>query len=228
MGTAFLVIGFGVSFAAGFHVRDRRAKATEAEAAKRTAALNQQIQEGSQTISGMKAEAAQWREWSAHRRREDEENDIKDTKNQLRFIGQAKLRAVRPVNREAANVLYELEAWIKSNRPNWRVSFEVCMGAFIKTDDSPKAPPRNAAFSSYNSKRVDFLLIDKWGNPMLAVEYHGTGHDLSDDAADRMEVKRLALSLAGIPLLEIQADTSKADILLLVTDTLASTTVAAS
>jgi hypothetical protein len=141
----------------------------------------------------------------------------------MRFIAQAELRAVRPVNPEAVDVLYALEAWIASNRPGWRVSFEVSMGAFIKTTYDPEERQQNAAFRSYNSKRVDFLLIDKKGQPMLAVEYHGTGHDLSRDAADRMEVKRLALGRAGIALLEIPARATRKDMQRLITDKLAST-----
>ncbi len=103
------------------------------------------------------------------------------------------------------------------------VSFEVGMGAFIKTAYDPKDRQQKAAFSSYNSKRIDFLLIDKGGKPMLAVEYHGTGHDLSNDASDRMEVKRLALRRAGVALLEIPAKATKADMLNLITDKLGPT-----
>jgi hypothetical protein len=51
----FLMTGFCISFAAGFYFRDRRTKAADAEAAKRTASLNQQIQNLHQTIVGMEA-----------------------------------------------------------------------------------------------------------------------------------------------------------------------------
>lgn len=212
--------GCGISFAAGFHLRDRRAKAADAEAARRAAALDRQSQNLRQTIDGMQTAAAQRRRWGAQRRREDEDNDIADTENQIRFIAQAELRAVRPVNSEAVDVLYALEAWIAANRPGWRVSFEVGLGAFIKTAYDPEDRQQNAAFRSYNSKRIDFLLIDRRGKPTLAVEYHGTGHDLSADAADRMAVKRLALDRAGIALLEIPAKTTRADMLMLITDKL--------
>jgi hypothetical protein len=56
---------------------------------------------------------------------------------------------------------------------------------------------------------------------MLAVEYQGKGHDLSDDAADRMEAKRVALSRAGIALFKIPVKTTRTDMLNLISEKLA-------
>lgn len=134
-----------------------------------------------------------------------EEIDVKNTRNQFRFISECDLYAERPVNSEAVRVLYAVEDWLKANSPAWRVAFEVSMGAFIKTGHHPDRSLQQLAFSSYNSKRVDFLLIDACGNPRLAVEYNGTGHDASPDASDRMFVKRLALKKAKIPMIEVPA-----------------------
>ncbi len=84
---------------------------------------------------------------AARRKRFFEENDVSDMENQIRFISQAELRAVRPVNKEAVRVLYALDEWIVSNRPDWRMAFEVSMGAFIKTsydpEDRTQAAPRD-------------------------------------------------------------------------------------
>jgi Protein of unknown function (DUF2726) len=124
-------------------------------------------------------------------------------------------------------ILYAIDKWIAANRPDWRMSFEVSMGAFIKTVNDPDDRIPKAAFSSYNSKRVDFLLIDRFGQPTLVVEYHGTGHGLSDDAADRMEVKRLALDRAGIPLVEIPSKATRSDILRMISEKLAANTSSA-
>ncbi|WP_079210589.1 DUF2726 domain-containing protein [Brucella pituitosa] len=138
------------------------------------------------------------------KRLQDELHDITKHENQLRFLAECNIYATRPINREAAlNVLYELQNWITCHRPTWRVGFEVAMGSFIKTEKWQAEAIKDRAFRSYNSKRVDFLLIDNYGKPMLAVEYNGTGHSLSADAASRMAVKRCALERAGIPLLEI-------------------------
>ncbi|MBK8174332.1 MAG: DUF2726 domain-containing protein [Rhodospirillales bacterium] len=174
----------------------------------------------------MKDAEDQRREDAARYKRIKDENDISDPENQKRFIEQATLRADRPVNSEAVDVLYALEEWIETNQSDWRLGFEVSMGAFIKTpffdeqQQKRETELHKKAFSSYNSKRVDFLLIDRFGMPMLAVEYHGTGHYQSEDADDRMDVKRLALTRAGIPCVEIPEKTSSEDIKRMVTDVL--------
>ena len=206
------IILFLVGIFIGHQVRARRSKKAASESAQRITLLNQQIVQLNQRITSMVEAESRRRDETERRRRQYEENDVSDINKQIRFISQTELRAVRPVNKEAARVvLYPLNNWIKTNRPDWRMSFEVGMGAFIKTSYDPDDPSLKAAFSSYNSKRVDFLLIDKGGKPMLVVEYHGTGHDLSDDAPDRMHVKRLALSRAGIPLVEVPANTTRED-----------------
>lgn len=219
METAVILLLIG--FAAGFFYRGRRAKGDAAQAKRHADALDRQIDTLRREIVAMHNAEARRLENTARRKRFIEENDISDVENQIRFISQTKLRAVRPVNREAAKILYMLEQWMAAHRPDWRIAFEVSMGAFIKTSYDPEDRLQNAAFSSYNSKRVDFLLIDKVGKPMLVAEYHGTGHDLSDDATGRMDVKRLALARAGIPLVEIPAMTSKADIFDMIADKLA-------
>nr|WP_242005607.1 DUF2726 domain-containing protein [Acetobacter lovaniensis] len=59
-------------------------------------------------------------------------------------------------------------------RPDWRFAFEVAMGGFIKTPYAPDDSRQKRAFNSYSGKRVDFLLIDRFGNPVLVVEYNGS------------------------------------------------------
>ncbi|WP_128291333.1 DUF2726 domain-containing protein [Afifella aestuarii] len=202
-----------IGFAAGFFIRALRAKSQAVKARRHADALDQQIETlRGENVTLHEAESRRLEE-NARRKRFFEENDVSDVENQIKFMRQAELRAVRPVNKEAVRVLYALKQWIEDHRPDWHMAFEVSMGAFIKTSYDPEDRMQKAVFSSYNSKRVDFLLIDRFGNPALAVEYHGTGHALSDDALSRMEVKRLALDRAGIPLLEIPAKTSRAEIL---------------
>ncbi|WP_210251299.1 DUF2726 domain-containing protein [Aureimonas psammosilenae] len=171
-------------------------------------------------VAALKRRERERRKADGERQRYFEENDLGNTANQLRFVAQSRLRAVPPVNREAVQVLYALDDWIADHRPDWRVSFEVAMGAFVKTSYNPRDRRQRAAFSSYNSKRVDFLLVDRLGNPALVVEYHGTGHDLSGDADDRMAVKRLVLKRAGIPLVEVPAGATKRQVLHLIAEEL--------
>ena len=183
-----VIILLAIGYAIGFYIRDRRAK----EALAQQAAVRQQEDE--------------------QRRRYRQENDLSDPQNQLRFLGECSLKAVPPVNREAVRVLYAIDEWIKDMQPDWRFAFEVAMGGFIKTPYAPDDPRQKRAFNSYSGKRVDFLLINRYGQPVLVVEYNGSGHDLSGDADARMAVKRLALQKADIPLLEIPERMSKSDI----------------
>ncbi|CAM3177524.1 DUF2726 domain-containing protein [Komagataeibacter xylinus] len=183
-----MIILLAIGYAIGFYVRDRRAK----EVVAKQAAVRQQEDE--------------------RRRQYRQEHDLSDPQNQLRFIDECSLKAVPSVNREAVRVLYAIDEWIKVCQPDWRFAFEVAMGSFIKTPYAPDDQRQKRAFNSYSGKRVDFLLIDRFGNPVLVVEYNGSGHDLSGDADARMAVKRLALQKAGIPLLEIPERMGKPDI----------------
>ncbi len=168
------------------------------------------------------------REWVVERERRrqyTEENDLSDAANQLKFVMMTNLHLSKPVNREAAKyVLYALEEWRAVHQPTWKLAFEVSMGSFIRTDieneDAEKDRLNRAAFSSYNSKRVDFLFVDKFGFPKLVVEYRGTGSYLSPDAEARMEVKRAACMKVGLPLLEIPEKPPKALIMSMLEQTM--------
>lgn len=173
-------------------------------------------------IARLHAERETEAEEAERRRAYFEENDVSRSANQLRFITEADLRAVPPVNKEASRVLYALDDWVRDNEPDWRVAFEVAMGAFVRTAYNPRDRRQRAAFSSFNSKRVDFLLIDRFGQPRLVVEYHGTGHDLSGDADERMAVKRLVLERVGIPLVEVPVGTVRAELFRQIAEQLAS------
>lgn len=162
--------------------------------------------------AGLRAADKAVREEAEQRRRKYVENDVARHENQMRFIEECSLRFDKPVNREASTALYVLQDWIDTEKNGWRLAFEVSMGAFIKTAPRKDKWISDRTFSSYSSKRVDFLLIDAQGVPKLVVEYNGTGHDLSGDAADRMKVKRRVLERVGLPLLEIPAKTPKAEI----------------
>lgn len=205
-----VIILLAIGYAIGFYIRDRRAKEALVQSEQQAAG---QIETLRRQIATLNKQAADRQQEDERRRQYRQENDLSDPQNQLRFIGECSLKAVPPVNREAVRVLYAIDEWIKACQPEWRFAFEVSMGGFIKTPYAPDDSRHKRAFNSYSGKRVDFLLIDRFGNPVLVVEYNGSGHDLSGDADARMAVKRLALQKAGIPLLEIPERMSKPDIL---------------
>lgn len=220
--SVILLVAFG--FGCGYYYTQHYSKSV-VEMKQRMEARERQNAVLTEELATLRRIVARDREERERNKQRYAQNNVADTSNQIRFIEEAELYAYRPVNKEAVSVLYALDEWIKRNQPTWRMSFEVGMGAFIKTRYSPDDQGQKAAFSSYNSKRVDFLLIDKTGFPKLAVEYHGSGHDLSDDAADRMHVKRLALSRVGIPLVEVPERTDKQSIKRMVTEALTPTAV---
>lgn len=139
--------------------------------------------------------------------------DISNPENQLKFLKDASLRSRKPINLEAFKAVFIVaEGVINSVTPKHRILAEVSMGSFLGTTGDAPQDAQNRAFKSFNSKRVDFLIIDAYGKPKLAIEYHGTGHYLSDDAKPRDAVKRLALERADIPLLEFHAGVTKAEV----------------
>ena len=57
-------------------------------------------------------------------------------------------------------------------------------------------------FYTINSKRIDFLIVDLAGNPLIAIEYQGKGH-YQGNYKERDAIKRHAVEEAGFIFLEI-------------------------
>lgn len=122
----------------------------------------------------------------------------------------------RPINKSAYRVLLMIERTLRNDAPRARVLAEVGMGAFLSTGEQrDRLPNDKMAFGAFNSKRVDFLVIDAFGEPCFAVEYQGNGHHLGSTAAGRDVLKREALRLGGVELVEIHAHTSEEEALAL-------------
>lgn len=133
--------------------------------------------------------------------------DLSDPGDQLQAVEAAVLKPRKPVNREASAVLRQLEHIVKTRTTHhYRVFAEVSLGAFVTAEGAERRERTGwLAWMAINSKRVDFLIIDTFGHPAVAVEYHGTGHHQEGGrAAARDAVKRRALEKAGIELVEIQ------------------------
>jgi len=89
---------------------------------------------------------------------------------------------------------------VAASRGGYRVLAQTSLGEVLQSPDPN-------AFRSINSKRVDILVIDRGGWPILAVEYQGSGH-YQGTAAARDAVKKEALRKAGVRYLEVCADDS--------------------
>lgn len=86
--------------------------------------------------------------------------------------------------------------------PGWRVWSQVSLGEVVATEGRARAD--RDAFAWVNRKRVDLLLVDQSGFPLMAIEYQGAGH-YQGDWRERDGVKRAVLEAAGFPLVEVLA-----------------------
>lgn len=96
------------------------------------------------------------------------------------------------------------------NRADLYLMTQVSYGEFLGSK-------HRSTFLSFNSKRADFVVTDRDFNPVLVIEYQGSGHWganwISRRNANRRDaVKRKVLRRAGIPLLEIHDGFSLAEV----------------
>jgi hypothetical protein len=122
--------------------------------------------------------------------------DLKDVgQQQLDAVMAASFKKRRLLNSSEYHVFQIIEADIAAARRGHRVFAQTSLGEVL-------ASPNNDAFRSINSKRVDILIVDWGGWPVLAVEYQGPGHYQGTwEARDAM--KKEALCKAGVGYVEI-------------------------
>ena len=107
------------------------------------------------------------------------------------------------LNAEEARLLPLLENIVRAHGTGHRVMAQTSLGELIRPrSTSGTAMARQAAYASINSKRLDFALVNRFGNLVAGVEYHGSGH-YQNHAFLRDAVKREALRKAGVPLIEV-------------------------
>ena len=104
----------------------------------------------------------------------------------------------RLMNSEEYGLFKQLERLLRRNTQGLRLFSQVSLGEIIQSTD-------RAAFLRINGKRCDFVIIDRFGNALIVIEYQGSGH-FQGDSSHRDEVKRLALRKASIPTVEIFFD----------------------
>ena len=128
-----------------------------------------------------------------------------DPKAQLEFISRVDFEPRRLLNKSEYGILLILEKIGREIGRGHRVMAQTCLGEIMAPQTaSGSEQTRDLAFRSINSKRLDFLIIDRTGMPALAVEYQGRGH-YQNRAFMRDAVKREAVRKAGIQFLEVPA-----------------------
>jgi hypothetical protein len=118
-----------------------------------------------------------------------------DVGQQLQAVMGARFQARRVMNAGEYHVFRIVEEEIFALKRGYRVFAQTSLGAVLES-------PNENAFRSINSKRVDALVVDKGGRPVLAVEYQGTGH-FQGTAPARDAIKKEALRKAGVAYLEV-------------------------
>ncbi len=126
------------------------------------------------------------------RRRQHEKVDAPD---QLRIVMRSRFEKKRLLSRAEFDVFRIIEAHLPRCGPGYRLMAQPSLGEVLTAPDED-------AFRCINAKRVDMLVIDTFGLPLLAIEHQGSGH-YQNDAAARDAVKREALRRAGVECLEI-------------------------
>ena len=129
-----------------------------------------------------------------------------DPKAQMEFVSRVDFEPRRLLNKPEYGILQILERVTKEINGGYRVMAQTSLGEIIApASASGSEEARDLAFRSINSKRLDFLVIDRTGMPALAVEYQGHGH-YQNKAFMRDAVKREAVRKARIQFLEIPAE----------------------
>ena len=131
--------------------------------------------------------------------------------HQLAVINET--RRIEPtnlLNKEEAKPFYGARDALFELLPEtrgWNVYAQASMGEFLECS-------YKKARRTFNSKRVDLLICDNYGMPVLVIEHQGSGHinphnSTCDEA--RNQVKHAVLKKAGIRMIETPANVSSSE-----------------
>jgi hypothetical protein len=130
--------------------------------------------------------------------------NLTDVGEQLRAVMAAPFERRRVFNFSEYRAFKVIEDDLAAARRGHRVFAQISLGEILQS-------PNDDAFRSINSKRVDILIVDRGGWPILAVEYQGAGH-YQGTAAARDAIKKEALRKAGVKYIEVFATDSEEQI----------------
>lgn len=118
--------------------------------------------------------------------------------DQLYFVTQSNFTKKRLMNPGEYALFKKVENYLLEEHPRFRVFPQVCLGEILKSDNDD-------AFRSINSKRFDLTIIDPKGEPVIVLEYQGSGHHQGTHAL-RDAVKREVCRKADIRFIEVGKD----------------------
>lgn len=119
-------------------------------------------------------------------------------KQQMKAVAEASFQKQKLMNGSEFQVFRALEQDMALKQRGYRIFAQASLGEVISSASE-------GAYRAINSKRVDVLIVDKGGYPVLAIEYQGHGHN-GATSAQRDAIKKQALGKAGVGYLEIFPD----------------------
>jgi hypothetical protein len=131
---------------------------------------------------------------------------------QFRAVMAGPFEKRRLLNSGEYRVFKTVEDCVTAAGRGYRVFAQTSLGEIL-------ASPDEQAYHSINSKRVDILVVDQGGWPVLAVEFQGQAH-YQGTAALRDAVKKEALVKAGVGYVEVFARDTVDEIRLLIRERL--------
>lgn len=112
-------------------------------------------------------------------------------------------RKQRLMNKPEFALYCELCALVALGRAGHRLFAQVASGAFLEVmAREDRKEIADAAYHAVHRKVADFLLIDRFGNPVAVIEYQGAGH-YQGSAHARDHAKRVACQRANIHFIEV-------------------------
>lgn len=112
-------------------------------------------------------------------------------------------RKQRLMNKPEFALYCELCALVATGRAGHRLFAQVAFGAFLEVmAREDRREIADAAYHAVHRKVADFLLIDRFGNPVAVIEYQGAGH-YQGNAHARDHAKRVACQRANIHFVEV-------------------------
>lgn len=114
-------------------------------------------------------------------------------KTELDVIRREKYRKIKLINNKEKEILDILDKLIDKSK--YSIYLQTSYGAFLGHSDKEM-------FLRMNSKRADFLIVNKYGYPELVIEYSGEGH-YQNNSSIRDDIKELACQSADLPFVKI-------------------------
>lgn len=128
-----------------------------------------------------------------------------DSASNLDILSKAEFNKSVLMNKSEQLLFYKLGGLLetKHEKQYFKLFPQVSMGEFIQSRSTD-------AFKLINSKRVDFLIVDKQFNPVIVIEYQGNGH-YQNNAIERDAIKRECCRKAKIEYIEFKQNYDELD-----------------